>query len=203
MRKTSLLFVAAAVAVSTFAMSKEAHALGPLSLEIGANVGYGSNPDGSNPINPLGVGIGGRAGVGILGFYGGLDGEYYFGGSQSIAAVNVKENTAKYGVQLGYSVGIPFLTIRPQLGIGNATFSASSDATTIGGVSVPAQSSSKSSLYLEPGVVGLLTFGMYFVGADINGLLFTSYPTGTDSSGKDTTGFKASFTAHGQIGVTF
>jgi hypothetical protein len=199
MRKTSLLFVAVAVAVSTFAMSKEAHALGPLSLEIGANVGYGGNPDGSNVMivnNPLGVGLGGRAGVGIMGFYGGLDGEYYFGGSQGTA--NIKDSLAKYGVQLGYSLSVPFLTIRPQLGIGNSTLSHSADATLTSG----AVSKSFNSLYLEPGVVGLLTFGMYFVGADINGLLFTSYPTGLDSSGTNT-GFKATFTAHGQIGVTF
>jgi hypothetical protein len=194
MRKTSLLFVAAAVAVSTLAMSKDAHALGPLSLEVGANVGYGTSPDSQAAFNPIGLGVGGRAGVGIFGFYGGLDGEYYFGGSQG----PFHENLVKYGVQLGYSIGIPFLTIRPQLGLGNATASLSTDSMSVAGQTIPPQSSSSSSFYLEPGVVALLTFGMYFVGADANALMFTSFK---NSQGQ--TSFQTSFTAHGQVGVTF
>ncbi len=196
MRKTPLFFVAAAVAASTLVASTEAYALGPLSLEVGIKAGYGSNPDSSAPINPLGVGLGGRAGVSILGFYGGIDGEYFLGGSVD-SPVHTSEHTAKYGVQLGYNLGIPFLTIRPQVGLGNLTISGSTDATTIGGVSVPATSGSSSSFYVEPGVVGLITFGIYFIGADANALLITSYPEGA------TTGLKASFTAHGQIGLTF
>jgi hypothetical protein len=44
--------------------------------------------------------------------------------------------------------------------------------------------------YLEPGVVGLVSLGVLFVGADVGALLL---PMGPDIA----------LTAHGQIGVTF
>ena len=44
--------------------------------------------------------------------------------------------------------------------------------------------------YLEPGVVGLVSLGVLFVGADVGALLLL---TGPDSA----------LTVHGQIGVTF
>jgi hypothetical protein len=203
MRKNSLVFVAAAVAVSTVAMTKEAHALGPLSIEVAAKGGYGTAPDSSASINPLGATIGGRAGVSILGLYGGIDGEYFFGGSQTTAGVTGHGHADKYGVQLGYNLGVPFITVRPQVGLGNFTVTASTDAATVAGVAFPAFSKDYSSFYVEPGVVGIISFGMFFVAADANALLITSYPTGTDMNGNTTTGFKASFTAHGQLGVSF
>ncbi len=51
----------------------------------------------------------------------------------------------------------------------------------------------------EPGVVALLTFGMYFIGGDVNALLITSYP----NAGSPGNSLKAALTAHGQIGVSF
>ena len=189
MRKTTLplLFVASAVAAFAFSASRDAHALGPLSIEVAAKGGFATNPDGSNnQVNPLGGTIGGRAGVSILSFYGGIDGEYFFGGTED----NVTFHTVKYGVQLGYNLGIPLITVRPQVGLGNLTISASAP-----GVSgIP----DHSSFYAEPGVTALIAFGLFFVGADANALLITTYP---QSDG--TNGFKAAFTAHGQVGVTF
>jgi hypothetical protein len=174
-------------------MTTEAHALGPLSLEVGINAGYGTNPDSNAPFNPLGVGLGGRAGVSIFGFYGGVDGEYYLGGSTdentAFGTVHVSAHTLKYGAQLGYNVGIPFVTIRPQIGLGNLTVSGSATGF---------PDTSDSSFYVEPGVVGLITLGMYFFGADANALLITGFK---DSSGN--TSLKTSFTMHGQLGLTF
>lgn len=197
MRKTPLLFVAGAIGACTFVASTDAHALGPLSLEVGINAGYGTNPDSDNgATNPLGVGLGGRAGVSILfGLYGGIMGEYYLGGSQNGIGVH----TTQYGVQLGHNFGIPFLTIRPQVGLGNLTISSGSGTVDM----IPIPSQTYNSFWVEPGVVGLITFGIYFVGADINALLVTSYPTGVNSDGSTATGLKAAMTAHGQLGLTF
>lgn len=202
MRKTSLLIIASAAAVATLSHTTEAHALGPLSIEAGINAGYGSNPDSGDAVNPLGVGLGGRVGVSIFGFYGGVDAEYYLGGSTQIgeppsttATYKQSEHVVKYGAQVGYNLGIPFLTIRPQVGLGNLTHAVSWDAHTLPDnmTALPAFSGSSSTFYLEPGIVGIITFGMYFIGADANALMITSW----NSS------FKTSFTAHGQVGVTF
>jgi hypothetical protein len=138
MRRTSLPLVASAAVGASLAHTTEAHALGPLSLEAGINAGYATSPDSADAINPLGVGLGGRVGVSILGFYGGVDGEYYLGGSTS-TPYKRSESALEYG-----------------------------------------------------------TLGMYFIGADANALLITGY---TDANGNKS--LKASFTAHGQAGVTF
>jgi hypothetical protein len=209
MRKTPLLFVGSAIAASTLAMTTEAHALGPLSLEVGLNGGFATSPDSSAPFNGLGVGLGGRAGVSIFSFYGGLDAEYYLGGSADqpnppplTGTTHFSGHALKYGAQLGYNFGIPFVTIRPQLGLGNITVTACCSTSTIivGGVSMTTTGPSvdTSSFYLEPGVVGLITFGMYFVGADANALVMTGFK---DQNGNGT--IKTSFTAHGQVGLTF
>ncbi len=51
-----LLVIAALVA-----SEQDAHAIGPVDVEVGARVGVGTNP--ASGSNPLGLGIGGRAGV--------------------------------------------------------------------------------------------------------------------------------------------
>jgi hypothetical protein len=199
MRTASIVAAACAFGAATFAMTRTAHALGPVDLEIGAKAGLGtnplSNPNGGPDINPLGFGLGARAGVSFLGFYGGVQLMYYFGGSQDLnvpgQSVSVKAHTFMYGVEAGYGITlIDILTIRPQIGIGNGTVSCS--ASTSGLVNTSAGCGDKSSLYLEPGVTGLIALGMWFVGADANVLFFT----GLDNS-------KAAFTLHGQVGVKF
>jgi hypothetical protein len=88
-----------------------------------------------------------------------------------------------YGGELGYGFKIlDLLTIRPQVGIGNATFSESG-----GG-----QSQSTSNWYLEPGVTGLIGLGLLYVGADVNALLFPGLAN-----------TNAAFSLHAQIGVKF
>jgi hypothetical protein len=195
MRKTSLLFVASAVAFSAFASSKDAHALGPLSLEAGIGGGVGTNPgDGQNP---LGVGLAARAGVSIFSVYGGVMGEYFLGGTDNSTTPSVSFHTLRYGIQAGYNFGIPFITIRPQVGFGNLTITGSS-----GGAS-----QDYSSVWIEPGVVGIISLGMYFIGADINALLIPSYPTPscdpTTLVCNSATSFKTAMTVHGQVGITF
>jgi hypothetical protein len=189
-RDSSILAAALAVGSGAVLMSRDAHALGPVDLEVGAKAGVGSNPastpSGStvSPSNPLGFGIGARGGVAISGFYGGVNLMYYLGSSQSVAGGSASVHTVMYGVEAGYGLTlIDILTIRPQVGLGNATFSSSVDA--------PINlSSSKSNLYVEPGVTGIVSLGLLFVGADANLLFFP----GLDNS-------QTAFTVHGQVGV--
>jgi hypothetical protein len=209
MRTASIVAGACAFCAATFAMTRNAHALGPVDLEVGAKVGFGTNPvsnsNGGSSLNPLGFGLGARAGVSFLGFYGGAQLMYYFGGSQDLSvpgvsaggisvpgqSASVSVHTLMYGVEAGYGITlIDILTIRPQIGIGNGTVSCSASAS--GVVNTSAGCGSQSSLYLEPGVTGLIGLGMWFVGADANVLFFT----GLDNS-------KAAFTLHGQVGLKF
>ncbi len=207
MRTASIFAGAVAFGAATFAMTSNAHALGPVDVEVGAKVGFATNPVSgssatvngvtatSSPPNPLGFGLGARGGVSFLGFYGGVNFLYYFGSSQDVSvlgqSVSIHEHTFMYGLELGYGITLlDLLTIRPQVGIGNATFSSSGTAS--GTVNADVGGGSNSNIYIEPGVTGLVSLGGWFVGADANVLFFP----GLDNS-------KAAFTLHGQIGFKF
>ncbi len=197
MRSASIFTAAFALCASTLMMSRDAHALGPVDLEIGAKAGVGTNPissnNGQSAPNPLGFGLGARGGVSFLGFYGGVSLMYYIGSSQNESVPgesgSVSDHTLMYGIEAGYGFTLAdILTIRPQLGIGNFTVTASDN---VSGLVSGGASSSNSKLYLEPGVTGLISLGGWFVGADAN-LLFlpgSDYNTTT------------AFTIHGQIGI--
>jgi hypothetical protein len=122
------------------ASGRDARALGPVDVEIGARVdaradldvhgpesacvGVGTNPDSKGP-NPFGLGLGGRAGVSIFHIYGGLSAIHYFGSSSDIptpaGTINSSYSSTLLGVEAGYSItAVPHLTLRPQLGIGSA-----------------------------------------------------------------------------------
>jgi hypothetical protein len=176
---------------AVFASPREARALGPLGVEIAAKGGYGTNPDSSAPFNPLGVGLGGRAGITLLGFYGGVNVLYYLGGSQD----TVSEHALLYGLEAGYGFTLAdVLTIRPQIGVGNATFTTS----------VSNVSASASNLYLEPGVTGLIGLGMWFIGADANLLVIPGVSqASTPANGNSSSTTYTSFTLHGQVGIKF
>jgi len=192
MRATILVPVALCLAVLT--APTDAHALGPIDLEIAAKVGYANNP-GSGVPNPLGVGLGGRAGVSFMGAYGGVNILYYFGGTSNVNIASVSANSLLYGIEAGYGVTlVDILTIRAQLGVGNITISSSGS---LGSVAAP--SSSLNNLYLEPGLTGLLGFGTYFVGVDANLLVLPSIAK-QNGGGSST---ETCFTLHGQIGVKF
>jgi hypothetical protein len=201
MRTASIVAAAFAFGVGTFAMTRNAHALGPIDVEIGAKAGVATTPikDSGFP-NPLGFGIGARGGVAFLGFYGGVQLMYYFGGSDEVGAgdqsFKVSLHTFMYGVEAGYGFTLlDILTIRPQVGVGNATFSSS--ASGAGAVDFNAGGYSKSNLYIEPGVTGLVSLGGFFVGADANLLWFP----GLDWAPNDSA--KLSFSLHGQVGFKF
>lgn len=178
-RTACLLGLCGLASLAIVTSTRPAHALGPIDLEIGAKAGVATNPASGGGTNPLGFGLGGRAGVVLLDhLYGGVNLMYYLGGSDGPESFH----TLMYGVEAGWGWKlIDILTIRPQVGIGNATFSISGPAT-----------SSNSNWYLEPGVTGLVSLGLLFVGADANLLAFPGLANSN-----------VAFTLHGQVGVKF
>ena len=176
------------------ATADDARALGPLDIELGARVGAATNPNSNTP-TPFGVGVGGRAGVSIYHLYAGISAIHYFGSSADVSGpatpagtfgtVSVDYSSTLIGGELGYSItGIPLLTLRPQIGIGNASFSFG-DA-------------SQSHLYLEPGLLAMIRIGIVYVGADANILVIPSVDQGLNDTKTYT-----SLTVHGQIGLVF
>jgi hypothetical protein len=195
MKRTVSLFLSSLFFVFLFLRSGEAHALGPVNIEVGAKAGYATSPSGDLALNPLGIGIGARGGVEFLGgIYAGLSTMYYFGGSNDNIAPNVSGSTHSfmYGVEAGYGFHFLIVTIRPQLGLGNLTFSSSA---TVDGNS---SSASDSHIYLEPGVTGLVSLGLVYVGADVNLLVIPGVDQG-DGNSKT----YASFAMNGEVGVRF
>jgi hypothetical protein len=180
MRGASIFLLAAAAGIGTLSYTRDAHALGPIDLEIGAKVGAGTNPTG-DAINPLGFGLGGRAGVAIFGIYAGVSAMYYFGGGDS-GPPSRSGKAVLYGVEAGYTFKLAFLELRPQLGVGiyNGNYTLTNPPSTGDGRNV----------YLEPGLTGIIPIGIWFVGADVN-LFFLP------GQSQSTTGF----TFHGQFGL--
>jgi hypothetical protein len=198
------LLVGAASLLTVAFASSNAHALGPLDLEIGAKAGVGTMPSNENAPNPLGFGIGGRGGIAIAGFYGGVSAVYYLGESQNASAPlsgSVSKHSLLYGVEGGYGWKLlDLLTIRPQIGVGQMTlWTSSSVSTAYGAVAGPSVDQSTNALYLEPGVTAMISLGTFFVGADANALIIPSLNDPT--VGKSQTDI--AFTLHGQLGVKF
>lgn len=194
MNRTPLFLAASAAAVLAFSVSRDARALGPIDVEVGAIAGAGTQPSnqGSGAPNPLGFGLGGRGGVALFGFYGGIEGMYYFGGSDG----PFKVHSDLYGVDVGYNLKLPLITIRPLVGIGNFTESSSGSETVLG--ETVSASGSKSTLYIQPGLTALVSLGTIYVGADANALLLTSLPQPSGGNGLD-----VAVTIHGQVGLRF
>jgi hypothetical protein len=170
-----------------------AHALGPVGVEAGLKVGGGSNPGDTESINPFGFGFGVRGGVTVVGIYGGVSLVDYRGVSEGL----VSAKSLLYGIEAGYGVTfVDLLTVRAQIGIGNAAFSGSGNE---GSVKPP----SDNFLYLEPGLTVLVGLGSFFVGADAN-VLVLPHATPTDpTSFNPPSSTETAFTAHAQLGVRF
>jgi hypothetical protein len=183
-----------AASLGTLSVTRNAAALGPVDIEVAAKVGGGTNPEkntGGSPPNALGLGLGGRAGVSLFGLYGGVSFMDYLGTKGVYSGVTESMKSILYGVEVGYNIGVPLLTLRPQLGVGNYTVSGGFNGNAAGAL-LPQQNFTKSNLYLEPGVTGLLSFGMLIVGADANVLFLPGL-----------NGSQPAFTAHGQVGIKF
>jgi hypothetical protein len=190
-RRCAPLLATALLGIGFTCITRDASALGPVDVEVAGKVGYGTNPFSGYP-NPLGLGLGVRGGVSLLGFYGGLSFMYYIGSSQNVASQggSISAHSVAYGIEGGYGTKLfGLLTLRGQLGLGNFTASGSG-----------ALSGNSSNLYLEPGLTALLSFGPVLVGADANVLVL---PGINDPLPPGQSSWDAAFTVHAQGGVKF
>ena len=189
MARLRVFLAAAGVALAIVALPAKAYALGPFDIEVGGKAGTATGNFG-----PLGFGIGGRAGVSVRGFYAGIDVIDYLGATSTCGGCSMElgaggtlmqsRHALVYGFEAGYGFKFSRVTIRPQVGLGDFRL-ASSAGNPPGPVS-----DVSNSFYLEPAVVGLVSFAMVFVGADV-GCAFVLPEVGV------------AFTVHGQVGVTF
>jgi hypothetical protein len=182
--------------------ARDAHALGPVDVEVAARVGSATAPS-SAYTNPFGLGLGARAGVSVLGFYGGLSVIDYLGTSTTVSVAGANANASQhallYGLEAGFGLKVAILTIRPQLGLGRIGITSSTDAT-IGGLNLSG-GQTNGYVYLEPGVVALISLGTVFLGADVNALVVPGVdPVVTGQTDSKTW---TSLTIHGQLGVQF
>jgi hypothetical protein len=186
-RSICFLLVLAAAIAGLLAFPVEAHAL---DVEVGAHAGAGATPA-IGTANPLGFGVGGRAGVDTGPLYAGVEFTYYLGGTKADNGVSlppgaaVPQSTASgvlYGVEAGYNAKVSIGTVRPTLGLGAATLILS-----VVNPSVPTY------IYLRPGVALLVTLGTFFVGGDVTALVMA----GAGPS------FDGALTADGEVGVKF
>jgi hypothetical protein len=190
MRMGTTFVLGAALCAGTVCVSRDAHALGPVDVEVGARVGGGTSPFGGQP-SPLGFGIGGRAGASFLGYYGGLSLMYYLGGSSNTNMISSSEHALLYGVELGYGTKLlDLITLRGTLGVGNFAVSY----TGVGNTTL-------NNLYLEPCFTALVSLGIFFVGADISLIVLPGI--GDPANQNASSSWDTAFTAHGQIGLTF
>jgi len=196
MKSSAVLIFALAVGGGVVASERDARALGPLDVEVGAKIGGGTAPFSNQP-NALGFGLGARAGVVVFGgLYGGLSIVHYFGGSGTVALGDVStsgasESSTLFGFEGGYGVSLlGLLTLRAQLGVGSFNVSFS-------GIDLP----SASNLYLEPGLTVLASFGLVFVGADVNLLVLPGITDPTNPLGPSK--WATTLTSHAQVGVKF
>jgi len=209
------LLTAGATAALAFSFSSDARALGPVDVEIAAMAGGGTTPTSragaplmggdSNAPDPLGFGLGGRAGVALYGIYAGVEGMYYVGDSGG-SPYSASVNSDILGLDVGYGVTLSSVTIRLLVGTGNFTerVTASPAPGGAGGGGLAGstgQSPSYNTLYLQPGITALFSLGTHYcVGADVNLLVLTSLPETFYSAAND---LYSAFTFHGQVGARF
>jgi hypothetical protein len=210
-------FLAASAAAALVSLCRDAHALEPVDVEIAAVVGAGTTPTshGGAPLmpvsaaDPLGFGLGGRAGVEFHHIYAGIEGMYYVG-TTADSPYYVTVSSYLLGVAFGYGLTLSSVTIRPLVGIGDFTELAN-EIPAPGGPATPGAnlpplpnslSQSYSTLYIQPGVTALVSAGThYYVGADANVLILTSLPaTFANSAAND---LYVAFTFHFQVGARF
>jgi hypothetical protein len=179
---------------------RPAKAEGPIEVELATRVGAATTPAGSPgwPANVYGFGFGGRAGVSIYGFFGGLSAIYYLGGSPGVDGYH----SLLIGLEAGYTFKLRVMRLRPQVGFGDGNFTESAPDGT--NPANPPVATTVGNIYVEPGLVAIVPIGPIFVGVDANALILPSFtlaaPEGSPANPART---YVSFSAHGQVGVMF
>jgi hypothetical protein len=134
-------------------VSESAHALPGLTLWGSARGLYGAAL-GDADLNAYGGGIGLRAGVTLpASLYLGASYDYFFGESVGDVSLSLSQFTGN----VGYDLGLPLLTLRPNLGLGiawaNAEFGEQSD--------------SESDFVLSPGLEALVGLGLLNISGEL------------------------------------
>ncbi|HEX7663118.1 MAG TPA: hypothetical protein VF407_01340 [Polyangiaceae bacterium] len=195
---SSALVVGSVVLSSTDAFARDHdHA----AIEAGMEVGAATKPDTDHP-TPLGFGLGARAGIEFYkGLYLGADGMYYFGADAdtplgTTGSGHTNSHSIMLGGDLGYSFHISLLTIRPQIGLGAASITSFEPfaGNPQGNATVDNFSVTHAHFYFRPGLVGFVSLGPLYVGADVNALLITATDEFSNSP-------LAAFTFNGELGI--
>jgi hypothetical protein len=208
MKRTVAALAFVATTCGAASAARDAQGAIPIDVEVGPRIGVGTDPS-VGIVDPIGFGFGVRGGVIFRNIYLGGTVTYYFVNHTNNGSTLTATNALQVGAEAGYGVTFSILTIRPQLGVGNISFNDSVETAT---PDHGAQSNSDTIgyFYLEPGVVGLVSFGLFYVGADVNLLILPN--TGAEhvqylsSQGpviSQGNGSAASLTAHAQVGVRF
>jgi hypothetical protein len=198
-RRPKLLLVAIAVATPAgLASARDARAAdddpGPVG-EVALLGGFATRPVASSPtsigINPVGGGIGARAGVAYRGFYFGASLADTFYGSTA-PYPDSTTTLLMAGAEAGYGATIQQRwVVRPRLGLGLGIVASSR----LGGTAAEAQSGFGGLFYVEPGFETMLLLGeakRWFLGVDANVAIFVP--------GQDT---MSALVMHGEVGVRF
>jgi hypothetical protein len=191
--------VVAAFAAVAIGLPREAHAIGPVEVEGGGFVGYGTNP--SHGPSPFMVELGARLGASFQGVYAGLAINYYFGDSGTCGGgapgsgpgvttlpasfcssgsgeVSVGQKALLLGIDLGYTFKIPrasWLRLRPMVEIGNANISRNGTLAAQDFVTGPlATYGGGNYFYVQPGLLAMAVIDTFFVGISANLLVVPS-----------------------------
>lgn len=154
--------VGGALAVGAFMLAPLAHAQ-PFTqdaVQVTGGVTYGlyMGDDEGDPPNPYGLGLGAAVGY-TLGpqIYLGGEFNYFLGGSAEQQGFEYDINIYYFGAVVGYDLDLsPQFVLRPELGIGYGTASASFGD----------QSESESALIVPVGAAALYSMGSWFLGAE-------------------------------------
>ena len=177
-------------------------------VELGAAASYTSGPI-RGGTSPFGAGFGARLGLQISGFYAGISGLYFLGGTD----VTLSDRALLYGLDLGYGFRFqPFagglFTLRPLVGIGDAAISHTDPSLSKVDVVTTASGSSSSrtsdtitvnNVYLRPGITAMLASSTNFIAIHGSVLMVPGISYG--GSSEPTTWF--SYGLQGELGFRF
>jgi len=161
----------AACLVSIFAASPARAEESPTAghTSVGALLGYGFK-DGVD----LGLGV--RAGYTLpMNLYLGGTFVYHLGKSESTPFGDVSTHLYYFGVEGGYDIYAEPVIVRPYLGLGAATASATVPSSTFAGVTVEGGSTSDTKFGVWPGATVLYPIQNFFVGADARFLIVSDF----------------------------
>jgi hypothetical protein len=159
-------------------------------FEIGGVASY-LTPPVHGGTTPFGFGFGGRAGLDLGDLYMGATVVQYLGGTD----VDLSDRAILFGMELGYGTrfqafGGAYITVRPVVGLGGAAIShtdpsllAQSKADVVtsasgGGGGGVSDTVTVTYLYVQPGLVGMLSSGSHFVALDGSALVIPSVSYG-------------------------